>query len=302
MLDHANRIDLLCTGGTISMRRIAGKGASPALTAVQLAAAADVQEQVRPIQLANLGGPALTASVLTNLYHHVRVAQDRCLGVVVTLGTDAIEEVAFFLAVILRPRVPVILTGAMRIHDEQGADGPANLAYSVATVLDGIPPGVYVAFAGQLFEGARVCKAHTTDLNPFMLAQPYDDPLPNLPFNGFATPVYVVKPGLMDDLAFLDGVHDLHALVVEASGEGNLPATCEERIAERAAQLPVLLTSRTLNGELGATYGYPGGSKRLREAGVIPSRWPSLKLRLLASLAVAVYGTYARHWLAEVLA
>lgn len=283
------------------MRRDVGKGAAPVVSAEQLAASADLSSQVRPIQLSNVGGPELTASILTRLHDHLHALDDRHQGAVIALGTDAIEEVGFFLALTLRPRVPIVLTGAMRTHDDEEPDGPGNLVYSTALVQGGLAPGVYVSFAGRLFEGARVTKTHTSDPDAFSLDPTHAAIPPHLPFRGFAHPVYIVKPGLMDDLAFLDHVNDLSGLVVEASGEGNLPSACEDRIAAYARRLPVLLTSRTASGDLGSSYSYPGGSRRLQEAGVITSRWTSPKLRVLTSLAVAAYGQDARKVLKESL-
>lgn len=277
-----------------------GLGAEPQVTAEELANSSGCASSLDVHQVSNIGGPALSSEVLTQLHDCVAAAQESGQPAIVTLGTDAIEEVAFFLYLVINPRVPVVLTGAMRTHDHPEADGPGNIADSLHLILDQPAPGVYVYSRGRLLPGHRVVKAHTADLGAFALDPTAGTDRMRLPFNGFALPTLIVKPGLMDDLAFIPQL-GLKALVVEAFGEGNVPARAEDAILSLLDQVPVLVTTRVRTGPLGTTYGYAGGSRRLIRAGVIPSRWPSPKLRLLASLAVAAYGPAATEYLRAAL-
>jgi L-asparaginase len=88
-------------------------------------------------------------------------------GVVVTHGTDTLEETAYFLQRVLAPHKPLVLTAAMRPATSIAADGPQNLADAVATARDAHAGGVLVAFAGHVWSGAEVRKAHSYRLDAF---------------------------------------------------------------------------------------------------------------------------------------
>jgi L-asparaginase len=88
-------------------------------------------------------------------------------GVVVTHGTDTLEETAYFLHRVLAPHKPLVLTAAMRPATSIAADGPGNLADAVATVRDAHAGGVLVTFAGCVWAGAEVRKAHSYRIDAF---------------------------------------------------------------------------------------------------------------------------------------
>jgi L-asparaginase len=88
-------------------------------------------------------------------------------GVVVTHGTDTLEETAYFLHRVLAPHKPLVLTAAMRPATSIAADGPGNLADAVATVRDAQAGGVLVTFAGRVWAGGEVRKAHSYRIDAF---------------------------------------------------------------------------------------------------------------------------------------
>jgi L-asparaginase len=97
--------------------------------------------------------------------HHL--ARDDVAGLVVTHGTDTLEETAYFLHRVLAPNKPLVLTAAMRPATSLQADGPQNLLDAVHLVRDARARGVLVAVAGRVWAGAEVRKAHSYRLDAF---------------------------------------------------------------------------------------------------------------------------------------
>lgn len=95
------------------------------------------------------------------------LAQSEVRGIVVTHGTDTMEETAFFLHCVLAPVKPIVLTGAMHPATSVTADGPRNLADALAVAATPGAQGVVVAFAGQLHGASDVSKAHAHRLDAF---------------------------------------------------------------------------------------------------------------------------------------
>ncbi|MCZ2496310.1 asparaginase [Xylophilus sp. Kf1] len=95
------------------------------------------------------------------------VAQHDVAGVVVTHGTDTLEETAYFLAATLDPSKPVVLTGSMYPSTHATPDGPANLRDALATAAQAGLGGIYVVFAGRLFQGSEVRKVHPSRPDAF---------------------------------------------------------------------------------------------------------------------------------------
>jgi L-asparaginase len=95
------------------------------------------------------------------------LARAEVAGVVVTHGTDTLEETAYLLQRVLAPAKPLVLTAAMRPATSIAADGPANLADAVATVRDERARGVLVAFAGRVWAGAELRKVHSYRVDAF---------------------------------------------------------------------------------------------------------------------------------------
>ena len=95
------------------------------------------------------------------------LAQPHVAGIVVTHGTDTMEETAFFLQCVLAPVKPVVLTGAMRPATSAAADGPQNLADAMAVAASPLAQGVCVAFAGALHSAADVQKLRSYRMDAF---------------------------------------------------------------------------------------------------------------------------------------
>jgi L-asparaginase len=288
-------IALLFTGGTISMRHdVALGGAVPALSGREILEATRGIEEVAEVEVEEWGafpGPHMTIERMWALRNRLAewLARGDVEGIVVTHGTDSIEETAYLLARSLDDEKPIVLTGAMRTASDLGWDGPANLldAVRVAASAESRGYGALVAMSGRIFAGVDVTKAHTHMLDAFespglgpvgviddghvifRRALPPARPLlvPDEP----ALPVDIVYAYAGADARLLDAAGErARGVVVAAMGRGNVPPSMVPGIERLIARgVPVVIASRSQRGRVGTTYGYPGGGRRLREMGAI---------------------------------
>lgn len=216
--------------------------------------------------------------------------QPDVLGVVITHGTDTLEETAYFLHLTVDSPKPVVVTGAMRSHNEFGADGLRNIVQSirVASHPQAQGRGTLVVFQDEIHSAAQVTKIHTTLPSTFqspgqgplgILTKQevifYHVPKPErlmIPLTPPTAEVLLLKAtASMDDrwirLAMDQGID---GIVIEALGQGNLPPTllpgCLEAIEK---QIPIYLVSRCPEGPVAATYDYEGGGHHLAKSGFI---------------------------------
>lgn len=163
------RIVVLGTGGTI-----AGRAASAQDNLGYRAGEVGVEELVRGLpgladfalhseQVAQLDSKDMDFATWCRLAQRCAhwLAQQDVAGIVVTHGTDTMEETAFFLQSVLAPVKPVVLTGAMRPATSAAADGPQNLADAIAVAASPLAQGVCVVFAGAVHSAPDVQKVHS---------------------------------------------------------------------------------------------------------------------------------------------
>jgi L-asparaginase len=236
---------------------------------------------------------------------------DRVDGIVITHGTDTIEETAYLLDRSLDPQIPVIVTGAMRSISELSWDGPANLmaALHVAVHADAAGRGVMVVMDERVVQGSEVVKTHTDEFGTFQ--SPNWGPLGIVDHGSVlfyresrrktilepvepVLPVDLVKLTAGADSRLLDASRETGAagIVVEALGRGNVPEAAVPGIDRwlRAGR-PVVITSRSLRGRVLDTYAYPGGGHQLREMGVIfGDHLTGQQARIELMLALGVFG------------
>ena len=210
-------------------------------------------------------------------------------GVVVTHGTDTVEETAYLLDRSLPGAQPVVITGAMRNSSELSWDGPANLmsAVEVAAAPEARGRGTMVVMDEEIVQGAEVVKTHAEATGTF--TSPNWGPLgitdkgrvlfyresrrkPALMPEAPVTPVDLVKIVAGADSRLLESSLDSggRGIVLEALGRGNVPPAVLPglRLWIEAGR-PVVITSRSLRGRVLDTYAYPGGGHELREMGAI---------------------------------
>ena len=289
-------IVLLFTGGTISMKHDAALGgAVPVLSGEEIVGATRGLSDVADVEVDEWGmfpGPHMTVERMWAVRNRVafHLARPEVAGVVVTHGTDALEESAYIVARSLPPDKPVVFTGAMRSASSLGWDGPANLldAARVAASAASVGKGTLVCLGEQIHSGLQVTKTHTEARDAFEspslgalgevdegvviyhrallgVPAPLDPIMP-------AEPVDIVSAWAGADARLLDASREsgAKAVVVAAMGRGNVPPLMFEGIVRWVESgRPVLITSRAMQGRVGPTYGYPGGGRRVLEAGAI---------------------------------
>lgn len=298
-------MSLIAMGGTISTERHGG-ASEPARGAAELARQAGLPDgtQVRVVDSARVSSRNVTPQHMWELAAAVRGEIDAgSTGIVVTHGTDTLEETAYGLALLVPRSVPVVLTGAMRTPESPGADGPANIAaaFYVAAHAPMGAHGPVVVHQDEIHAARWVTKLYSTRVAAF--ASPTCGPL-GIVVEG--RPVLFHSPPPGDDvlsatappdadIALLWGysgldaaaarriIGDAQGLVVAGTGGGHVPADVAPVVEEFAASgRPVVLGSRCAGGQvLSGTYGGPGSETRLLEAGVLSAgALPALKARL----------------------
>jgi L-asparaginase len=310
------RLLLLATGGTISMRSDPERGgAVPELSGEEILAAVPGWERYARLEVREFGrypGPHMTIERMWELRAAVlQATAEGFAGVVITHGTDTIEETAYLLDRSLPPDGPVALTGAMRNSSELSWDGPANLmaAIQVAVSRAARGRGAMVVMDDRVVQGAEVVKTHTEEFGTFQ--SPNWGPLgivdkgsvlfyresrrkPTLAPAEPATPVDLVKIVAGADSRLVEASLDSGArgVVLEALGRGNVPPAVIPGVRRWAdAGLPVVIASRSLRGRVLDTYAYLGGGHELREMGVLfADHLTGQQARIELMLALGVHG------------
>jgi L-asparaginase len=293
-------IHLLFTGGTISMQRDQGAGGNiPAHRGEALIGFTEGLERISPYRIENWAMvPAchLGPDRLWQLRERVReiAESEEVRGIVVTHGTDIIEESAYLLDRTLPGDVPVTITGAMRTSSDDEWDGPRNLLAAAAVAADqqSAGLGVMVVFNGKVFAGRSAVKVHATDIDAFAaphaapLGRVVDDVVFEMGKQGREAPgKFPIKPSELwarvalvsmvvgDDGELLDLVRpNHHGVVIVAFGSGNVPPGVVPAIGRWIDEgKPVIIASRCPLGEVTPLYAFEGGGSRLVAMGAIPA-------------------------------
>lgn len=306
-------VAVLGLGGTIAMASHTGgtNGVTPALTANQLLAAvpglAETNIRIIVEDFRQLPGACLTFEDIGALVATIHDQFSHVDGIVVTQGTDTLEETAYLLGLIHQTRQPVVFTGAMRNPDLTSPDGPANVLASIQVAANPAFQGFgsLVVMADEIHAAARVRKTHTTSNGAF--TSPTSGPIglvvegkPILvsgPPARFVVPatdlgaprIAMVTITLDDDGALLKTCANCDGLIVAAFGAGHVPAPLVPILTSLAESMPVVLASRIGTGSvLAHTYGFAGSEQDLRNRGLIGAGFlDPLKARVLLHALLA---------------
>lgn len=326
-IDHKPIISIGALGGTISMTGTPGsQGVSSNLGAEELARSVPGLAQAATLQLHTLARIASGSIRFQHLFDTLAWAGQQidqgAQGVVVTQGTDTLEETAFLLDLFWNRRQPLVLMGAMRNPQMPGADGSANLLAAVQVAADdnSCDRGVLVVMNDDIHEARRVRKMHTTHVDAFV--SPVFGPVgvvvegrpqylrdtqqrPRLPVPpAYKHKVLLLEHSLNDDPDIVSyAVSAGYAgIVVAGFGSGHASESLRDALVTAVAQVPVIMCSRTGAGSTTtAVYGYKGAEIDLQQHGILMGGWLCpRKARLL--LAAALWNGLGRDALASLLA
>ena len=294
-MSRRRSVVVVTTGGTIASRydpatrRHRVKTSGEAVLAALPHRPAKVElhvEEIAPVHSFNLSLDEVCR--LAERLHHL-LAQEETAGVVVTQGTDTLEESAYLLDLMLDAAQPIVLTGAQLPADHPQPDGPRNLADAIAAAASEETRGLgtLVCFNGDIHAARDVAKLHTSALETFTslghgplgvvdegLVLVRRRPLLRRHYGvrALSARVPLIKAAI-DDGALLAGAAvraDIDGLVIEAFGRGNLPSAYCQPIGDAIARgLPVVVTSRCPLGRVKPIYGTDGGGKGLEDLGII---------------------------------
>ena len=289
-------VQFIATGGTIAMKiDPVTKGVVPAISGDDLMKTVPDAGKFATIEVNNFSNMSANYvepkwwSRLTKAVDDA-LARPEVAGVVVSQGTDTMEETAYWLDLTVKSDKPVVLIGAQRNASESDFDGPRNLlnAIRIATTADAKGKGVMVAMNNQINAARSVTKTHTGAVETFksgdfgFLGEVWDD---KVVFSRTALRRQHIDigPGEMPRVEILsmfggaDGSLLRYAvdqgakgIVVQAVGMGNMNVSMFEAVKYALSKnVPVVISTRVYNGRTMPVYGFPGGGKTTFDAGAV---------------------------------
>ncbi|WP_186671067.1 asparaginase [Sporosarcina sp. BP05] len=284
---------LVHTGGTISMELDTKTGGVMLSAANPLALEIDNIQQfanITEVEAFNLPSPHITPERMLELEELISslIKNNSYDGIVITHGTDTLEETAYFLELSTNFNIPIVLTGAMRSSNEIGSDGVYNLmsAVRVASANAANGKGVLVVLNDEIHTATNVTKTHSSSVSTFQSPQYgpigivtksaihfHHAPLSRtyLPVESINKKVAMFKiyAGMESDLLVAISTLGYDGVVLEGLGQGNVPPDLVVGIRRLLSEgLPVILVSRCFNGIAQDIYAYEGGGKMLKDMGV----------------------------------
>ena len=313
---------LVATGGTIAMKIDPVKKAPvPAISGEDLVATVPEITKVARIEVQNVSNVpsdymdperwvALAATVSDAL------ARPEVAGVIVSHGTDTLEETAWFLDLVIEGEKPIVLIGAQRNASESDFDGPRNLlnAARICASLDARGKGAMIALNGQINAAREATKMHTSSVETFRSGEFgfigsadsdrvvfYRTPTrrQHVPLaarkDAQGTPVPLPRVDIVAMFGGADGAlvraaiaAGARGVVIQALGLGNMNVPMYEAVAEAIEKgIPVVISTRVPTGRVFPVYGFKGGGKTTKDLGaVFADDLSPQKARILLMLAL----------------
>lgn len=306
------KILIIFTGGTIAMKVDPNLDAAiPALNSDEIiSTVSNIEEivDVETINFGNLPSPHIKPGHMLEISEIIKenINREDISGIVVTHGTDTLEETAYFLDLVIDNEKPIVLLGSMRNYSELGYDGSSNLSAAICTAISDKArgKGVLVVMNNEVNAAGEVTKTNTLSLDTFK--SPEFGPLgivdneevifyrdiidrKHISTSKIEDKIALIKTGSGMDSNIINFYIDsgYKGIVIEALGRGNIPPEMVSGI-ERAIEksIPVVMVSRCHTGRVLDSYGYKGGGKHLRDLGVIlggnlPGQKARIKLMLI---------------------
>jgi len=309
----------MATGGTISSRSRQGRMIATDDASGLLERSPVSGITVASVDVMRLGSYQMQHSDLRVLSDAVNDAMaltgdDAVVGIVITHGTDTIEESALLLDLIHDDPRPIVFTGAQRSADTPDTDGPRNLADAIA--LAGSPAarglGVLVSFAGAVFAARGTRKVHTT--SPLAFDTPDSGaighirnglvvitmtprrsppfPRPTEHFDSTRVDVVTMHPGADDTLIRASVQAGARGVVIAGSGLGNSNSAVVAAVEELTRQGVIFcLSTRVGAGPVEPVYGNGGGADLVSAGALIVPALPAFQARILLALLLSARDT-----------
>ena len=288
------KVVLITTGGTIASKRNEfNKLESGKMSGDEILALCDLDNdiEIELIDLFQLPSMHMTFENLNRLNEviHEQLQDENVLGIVITHGTDSLEETAYFLDLTINDNRPIIVTGSQKSSEDVGTDVYSNLRNSilVAASKQAKNIGTCVVFNEKIFHAKYVKKSHSSSINGFgtigygMLGYIDNDEviIYQKPAN---TEYYVIKqkyPTVELIYSYLGASStildflletDVEGIVLVGAGRGQVSPKMVESIEKMCEKgIKVVLTTSTEEGRVFATYEYYGIANNLQKMGVI---------------------------------
>lgn len=306
---------IIFTGGTISMKIDSTTGgAVPHFNGEELIKMIPEAKGLANIRVYEFGmypGPHMTPEMMFDLSKKVTAyaALPEIDGIIVTHGTDTLEETAYLLDLTVETQKPIVVIGAMKTSSEPDWDGPRNVvdAISICNNPNSAGMGVLVCLNGEINAASEVTKTHTEDIETFMsldfgslgfvekgrvIYNRVPRKLEKTKTEKINSNVDLIKvcAGMNEKFFKFSADSGVDGIVVEAMGVGNVPPPAFSGIKYAVDKgIPVVLVSRCPAGETLDIYGYPGAGKWLKEIGVIFSDYlngQKARIKLMLSLGI----------------
>jgi L-asparaginase len=299
MMSGMQRLVVISTGGTIATAAGADGTLRPARSGAELTAGLDVEV----IDMMSVDSSQLTPTDWVSIASTVESATGRADGIVITHGTDTLEETALWLDLTYGGDVPVVLTGAIRPSDDPDADGPSNLrdALTVAASPQARGMGALISFDGVVRPPLGTTKLGGRDVfggtEPLGIVtgagfaastvrnRPYLGPVGAVP----RVDIAAAYPGADGTAVAAFIVAGAGGLVLEAVGSGNAGKAMVEAIGRACADgLAVAVSTRVPDGHAAAHYG-PGHDLVAAGAVMVPRlRASQARVLLMAALGAGL--------------
>lgn len=286
---------IVFTGGTFSMRNDEKtNSAIPYFRGEELLERIPQAKQLANISVYEFGkypGPHITPELMLDLSKKIKkeISYSDTDGVIVTHGTDTLEETAYFFDLTINTEKPIVVIGAMKTSSEKDWDGPLNLldAIHICNDTNSRGKGVMVCLNGEINAASEVTKTHTEDIETFrsmdfgtlgfvkngrVLFNRLPNKLERIETEKINSNVDLIKiyAGMNEKFFKYSADSGTEGVVIEAMGVGNVPPLAFDGIKYIIEKnIPVVLVSRCPAGETLDNYGYPGAGKWLKKLGVI---------------------------------
>lgn len=288
------KILIIITGGTITLKKFNNSVNIPDKLISKLRSSEILKNHNLDFEVNNFSSKPSPNFSLSNMFNlaifiEKRFIENKYSGFVILHGTDTIEETSFFLDLYFSDlKVPIVLTGSMKVFLDPLYDGYNNLISSVIVASNYISRdyGVLVVFNNKVMSSLHVSKYHTNDIdsfksinfpdvgyvmngNVFLENYPKRFSLPQVKSINDNCFIYKTFPG--DSGIFLKELGSIfEALVIEGFGDGNVPDSLVPIITSLIEKkIPVAITSRVPNGILSNFYTYVGGGDFLSKLGCL---------------------------------